>query len=101
MGIPVAKEVYADREHTASGSIVLTRRGQKIEDYRYMAERVVRMVKEGKVVAHTGEEVSIETQTVCIHGDTPGAPTLAKVVVQTLKENGIQVTSVREVLGID
>jgi 5-oxoprolinase (ATP-hydrolysing) subunit A len=101
MGIPVAKEVYADREHTASGSIVLTRRGQEIEDYRSMADRVLRMVKEGKVVAHTGEEVSIEAQTVCIHGDTPGATMLAKMVVQTLQENGIQIISVREVLGID
>jgi 5-oxoprolinase (ATP-hydrolysing) subunit A len=52
-------------------------------------------------VAHTGEEVSIEAQTVCIHGDTPGATMLAKAVVQTLQENGIQITSVREVLGID
>lgn len=100
MGIPVAKEVYADREHTPNGSIVLTRKGERIEDYRQMAERVVKMVKEGKVVAHTGEEVAIEAQTVCIHGDTPGAPELAQAVVEVLRENGIQIAPVRDVLGM-
>lgn len=100
MGIPVAKEVYSDREHTATGSIVLTRKGPFIQDYREMAQRVVKMVKEGKVLAHTGEEVAITADTVCIHGDTPGAPQLAKAIVEALQENGVQISPIREVLGV-
>src|SRR5699024_4353019 len=44
VGIRVAKEVYSDREHTTTGSIILTRAGSAIEDYQSMTDRVVRMV---------------------------------------------------------
>jgi UPF0271 protein len=99
MGIPVAKEVYSDRDHTDTGSIVLTRTGPSIQNYNDMAQRVVRMVKDGKVIAHTGEDVALKAHTVCIHGDTPGAPQLAKAIYKALKENEIEVTSVKDVLG--
>lgn len=68
----MALETYADREHTASGSIVMTRAGSQIEDYDAMADRVVRMVKEGKVLTHLNEDASLKSETICIHGDTPG-----------------------------
>lgn len=99
MGIRVAKEVYSDREHTSTGSIVLTRKGPAIEDYRKMADRVVRMVKEGKVIANTGEDVSLKAETVCIHGDTPGAPLLAKAIVEALKEENIEISPIHDVLN--
>lgn len=100
MGIPIAKEVYSDREHTTTGSIVLMRKGSSIGDYHQMAERVVRMVKEGKVVTNTGEEASTKAETICIHGDTPGAPELVKAIVDALQENGIKIAPIQEVLGI-
>jgi 5-oxoprolinase (ATP-hydrolysing) subunit A len=99
MGIRIAKEVYSDREHTSTGSIVLTRKGPAIQDYRKMADRVVRMVKEGKVVTHTGEEISIKAETVCIHGDTPGAPLLAKAIVEALNAENIEISPIHDVLS--
>ncbi|WP_405054370.1 LamB/YcsF family protein [Tepidibacillus marianensis] len=96
MGIRVAKEVYADREHTSNGSIVLTRTGENIVDLKQKAERVVRMVKEGLVKTVTGEEISIEAQTVCIHGDTPGAVELVKEIHIALERNNITVQSIKE-----
>ncbi|GIN97281.1 LamB/YcsF family protein [Siminovitchia terrae] len=99
MGIPVALETYSDREHTESGSIVLTRRGPTIQDYDEMAQRVVRMVKEGKVITHDGKEALVKAQTVCIHGDTPGAPELAKTIVSALKANDVEIVPVREVIS--
>ena len=99
MGISVAREVYSDREHTADGSIILTRKGSVIHNYQEMADRVVRMVKEGIVVTHTGEEAPIKADTVCIHSDTPGAAELAKAIVKSLRENGIQIVPIHEVLG--
>lgn len=91
MGIPVVKEVYADREHTKEGSIVLTRTGPNIQNYDEMAERVVRMVTEGKVITHDGIEANIIAQTICIHGDTPGAPRLIKEICKKFKEANINV----------
>ncbi|MED0737584.1 LamB/YcsF family protein [Aneurinibacillus thermoaerophilus] len=100
MGIPVAREAYADREHTTTGSIILTRKGSQIKDYHEMAQRVVRMVKEGKVMTHDGEEIAIQADTICIHGDTPGASQLAKTIVEALRENGVQIAPIREVLNV-
>lgn len=99
MGLPIAKEGYADREHTASGSIVLTRKGPSITDYDAMADRVLRMVQEGKVKADTGEDADIEVQTLCIHGDTPGAVNLAQTVRESLLSAGVEVTSIRNILA--
>ncbi|RXT06406.1 LamB/YcsF family protein [Ammoniphilus sp. CFH 90114] len=100
MGIPVAREMYSDRQHTVTGSIVLTRSGPLIQDVQAMAERVVKMVKEGKVIAHTGEEVDMVADTICIHGDTPRAPELASVIVKELKKNGIGISPVTKLLGV-
>jgi UPF0271 protein len=98
MGVPIASEVYADREHTVDGSIVMTRTGPSITDLPAMAQRVVRMVKEGKVRTPDGEEVAVKADTICIHGDTPGAPELAKHIHAALEQAGITIASVSKVL---
>lgn len=98
MGVPVAKEVYSDREHTETGSIVLTRKGSEIRDYDALAQRALRMVKEGKVITYDGKEVSIKAETICVHGDTPGASTLAKKIVEALQEANVQITPIKEII---
>ncbi|WP_078596619.1 LamB/YcsF family protein [Evansella clarkii] len=100
MGVPVAKEGYADRQHTKDGSIVLTRKSAMVEDNEMAAERVVRMVKEGKVTTHQDKEASITVDTVCIHGDTPNSLDLAKAITEALKRENISITSVKDVLGM-
>lgn len=100
MGVPVAKEGYADRQHTKDGSIVLTRKSAMVEDNEMAAERVVRMVKEGKVTTHQDGEASITVDTVCIHGDTPNSLDLAKAITEALKRENISITSVKDVLGM-
>lgn len=98
MGIPVAKEGYADREHTADGSLVLTRKSGNLDDFDKMAERVVRLVKEKKVITHDGEDASLEVETICIHGDNPDAPKLAKSVVSALERAGVEVVPVKQLI---
>lgn len=98
MGVPVAKEAYSDREHTEDGSIILTRKGSAIQDYEAMADRVVRMIKEKKVITYDGKDADIEAETICIHGDTPGAPKLAKAIVEALKKNEIEIVPVRQII---
>ena len=56
-----------------------------------IAERVVRMVQDGAVVSVTGKVIKMRTDTVCIHGDTPGAVDIARGVRQALKIAGIEV----------
>lgn len=98
MGVPVAKEVYSDREHTETGSIILTRKGSEIKDYDEMAKRVVRMVTKGRVVTYTGKDIFIRAETVCIHGDTPGAVRLAKCIVEHLKEAGAKIIPAKNII---
>lgn len=98
MGIPVAREVYADREHTKDGSIVLTRTGPAIRNFEEMAQRVVRMVTEGKVRTPDGEESVVKADTICIHGDTPGAAELAKHIVNALQNAGVEIEPASSVL---
>lgn len=100
MGIPVAKEVYSDREHTKDGSIILTRKGASIENYEDMAGRVVRMVKEGKVITYDGLEAEVEAHTVCIHGDTPGATHLVKEIRKVLAKAEIDVEPAKRIIGL-
>ena len=98
MGVPVAREAYADREHTENGSIILTRKGSAITDYDAMAMRVVRMVKEERVITYDGKDAPIKAETICIHGDTPGAPLLAKKIVEALKENNVEIAPIHQIL---
>lgn len=98
MGVPVAKEVYADREHTEDGSIVLTRTSEAV-DVDKMAERVVRMIKEKQVKTFDGKDASIEAETVCIHGDTPNAPILAKTIVEALENSSVDVVPIKQILS--
>ena len=58
---------------------------------KQIADRVVRMVQDGAVVSVTGKVIKMRTDTVCIHGDTPGAVDIARGVRQALKDAGIDV----------
>lgn len=99
MGVPVAKEGYADREHTEDGNLILTRKSAPITDFEKTAARVVRMVKEKKVLTYDGKDAPIEVETVCIHGDTPGAPKLVKAIVEALKQENVQIMPVKQIIA--
>lgn len=96
MGIPVAREVYADREHTEDGSIIMTRSGPNIRDVHEMAERAVRMVKEGKVRTPSGSDALVHADTICIHADTPRAVELAKAIGAAFQTAGITIQSLQK-----
>jgi UPF0271 protein len=62
-----------------------------LHDADKIAQRVVRMVQDGAVVSVTGKVIKMRTDTVCIHGDTPGAVDIARGVRKALKDAGIDV----------
>ncbi len=81
-----------DRGYTARGTLVP--RGQPgalIEDAAAVAERILRLARERSVVAVGGEGVPVAAGTVCLHGDTPGAASLAAAVRTQLERNGVVV----------
>ena len=91
-GLRVAREVFIDRAYNDDGSLVpRTTPGAVITDPDEVAARVVKMVSERKVTTITGTELDLEFETICVHGDTPGALEHVKHIVQALKQAGMQI----------
>ena len=91
-GLPLAHEVFADRAYEDDANLVSRRKpGAVLHDANEIAQRVVRMVQDRAVVSITGKAIKVQIDTVCIHGDTPGAVDIARAVRQALKDNGIAV----------
>jgi UPF0271 protein len=92
VGLPTASEVFADRAYNPDGTLVSRRRpGAVIHDPEAVAARVVRMALEGRVTAADGRDIRVRADTVCLHGDTPGAAELAARIRQALAEAGVEV----------
>src|SRR5450432_1933191 len=90
--LPMVHEIFADRAYEDNGTLVSRRKpGAVLHDAKAIADRVVEMVRDGAVVSVTGKVIKMRTDTVCIHGDTPGAVEIARGVRQALKDAGIDV----------
>lgn len=93
MGQPVVVEAYADREYNDDGQIVFTRSVAEELDPAEVGEKVMRVITEGKVRAVSGRDIDIECDSVCVHGDTPGAVKLAEAIARKFAENGVEIRS--------
>lgn len=92
VGIQVVSEVFADRAYNADGSLVSRRLpGAVIHEPAAVAGRVVQMAVHGTVRAISGEVIPVAADTVCVHGDTPGAAALAAAIRAGLVEAGVSV----------
>jgi len=92
IGLRVAYEAFPDRAYTPEGTLVSRRQpGAVIKEPDIVAQRALMMAKEGKVVAIDGTEITLQPETLCVHGDTPGAINLVKKIRQTLTEANVEV----------
>jgi 5-oxoprolinase (ATP-hydrolysing) subunit A len=91
LGQPVVAEFYADREYNDEGQIVFTRSLVEELDPEEVGDRVVRAVTEGKVTTESGKDIEVTSDSVCVHGDTPGAVKLAGAIARKLEENGVRI----------
>lgn len=91
-GLRVVREAFADRAYNPDGSLVNRRLpGSLISDPEKSVEQVIRLVRQGEVVAHDGAILKLEADTVCVHGDGPTAPAIARALKARLQEAGITV----------
>ncbi|HEY7142860.1 MAG TPA: 5-oxoprolinase subunit PxpA [Streptosporangiaceae bacterium] len=88
-GLTVVAEAFADRGYTRAGGLVPRGRpGAVLTDPGQVAARAVAMVTSGELESADGDRVAVEFRSLCIHGDTPGAVTLARAVRQALAQAG-------------
>jgi UPF0271 protein len=94
LGIRVAGEVFADRGYADDGTLAPRGSpGAMIEDAALAAQRAVSMVEDGYVTALSGVRVPVAPDTLCLHGDQPGAVAFAKAIRTAFSEHGIAVAS--------
>jgi UPF0271 protein len=95
-GLRFAAEAFADRVYESDGSLRSRRlSGSVIPDPATAAQQAVRIARDGVVVASDGAEVPLEAQTLCLHGDTPGAFAIALAVRGALETAGIALAPFR------
>jgi UPF0271 protein len=94
-GLRVAQEVFADRTYQSDGSLTPRSRPEAmIVDTQVSIAQVLRMVREHKVRSVQGEDVAVQADTLCIHGDQPGAVMFAKAIRAALQAEGIEVRAI-------
>jgi 5-oxoprolinase (ATP-hydrolysing) subunit A len=90
-GFRVAAEAFADRRYEANGSLRSRRYGDAlIRDTSEAGQQALSIAERGTVVAGDGTELLANAQTICIHSDTPGAPSIAAAVAATLRKAGVE-----------
>jgi 5-oxoprolinase (ATP-hydrolysing) subunit A len=93
-GLPVAAEAFADRAYQPDGSLApRSQPGAVIHDVDAVVARAVAMVTEHSVVATNGAAIEFEADTLCLHGDTPGAAALAAAIRRGLEDAGVTVAA--------
>ena len=91
-GMRPVVEGFADRGYSPDGRLVPRRQpGALVHEPAVVAERAVRMATEGVVVAVDGRTLLMPVESVCVHGDTPGAADLARAVRTALADSGVAV----------
>jgi UPF0271 protein len=95
-GLRTVPEGFADRAYRPDGRLVSRREpGAVLHDPAAIAERVAVMVTAGQVTAADGSPIAVTVESVCLHGDTPGAVQIAAAVRDRLKAGGVDVKAFR------
>ncbi|MEM5276006.1 5-oxoprolinase subunit PxpA [Cupriavidus taiwanensis] len=91
-GLRVIAEAFADRAYTPQGTLVSRReKGSVLHDATDVAQRMLRLVREGTVQAIDGSVARVEAQSICVHGDSDGALGMARAVRAALERDGIAI----------
>lgn len=92
LGLRVAREGFCDRAYTPDGKLMSRReKDSLIDDPQQAARQALQMVIEQTVTASNGKKIPMIVDTLCIHGDKPTAPAVARAVREALEQNGVTV----------
>lgn len=95
-GLRVVAEVFADRAYDPDGSLTSrSKPGSVIHETDAVVERAIKMVKDQQVIAVDGSTIALGADTICLHGDTPGAADHARAVKNGLEAAGITIAALR------
>ncbi|WP_122606394.1 MULTISPECIES: 5-oxoprolinase subunit PxpA [Pseudomonas] len=91
-GLSCVSEAFADRAYTAQGTLVSrSRSGAVLHDVELITERMLRLVRDGVIEAEDGSLIELEADSICVHGDSPGAVNIAHALKQRLLEAGVNI----------
>ncbi|SIO87314.1 LamB/YcsF family protein [Nocardiopsis sp. JB363] len=91
-GLPTYREAFADRAYTPEGTLVSRREaGSVLHDPDAIAARCLRIARSEPITAIDGTEILVEADSLCVHGDSPGAVEIARAVAERLRAEGITV----------
>ncbi|MFB0488073.1 UPF0271 protein [Methylobacterium sp. OAE515] len=100
LGLPLVREVYADRAYADNGNLVSRKLpGAVLHAPDAVAERVVRMLGDGAITCASGARIPTRIDSVCVHGDTPGAVAMAARLRDALATQGIALRPMAAVIG--
>nr|WP_298130466.1 5-oxoprolinase subunit PxpA [uncultured Pseudoxanthomonas sp.] len=92
LGLQVAHEAFAERRYEADATLTPRTHGDaSIEDLPTAAAQVARMLEAGRVVARTGESVTLRADSICLHGDRPDAAAFARGLRDTIEAAGFAI----------
>ncbi len=95
-GLKIAPEVFADRNYLSDGTLVSRSQPDALlHDPSEAAARVLRMLRKGKVRSVDGKDIDVVAETICLHGDTPGAVEFARVLRSHLENEGVTIAPPR------
>ncbi|HZM58922.1 MAG TPA: 5-oxoprolinase subunit PxpA [Vicinamibacterales bacterium] len=93
-GLRTASEAFADRAYQPNGELVpRSQSGAVIEEADTVVSRAIMMAREHVVIAVDGTRVPIDVDTICVHGDTPGAAALARRIREALTQAGVDIAA--------
>ncbi|HSQ87952.1 5-oxoprolinase subunit PxpA [Romboutsia sp.] len=99
IGLRYASEVFADRAYDKDGFLVPRNiSGSVIHDTNLVINRVVRMVKDKVVDTIDGKQMTIQADSICVHGDNPNALEFVKQIRKRLEDENINICCIEEVL---
>lgn len=94
LGLRTVAEAFADRAYRPDGTLVSRHEeGAVLHDPGQIAERVSRMVQSGRVLAVDGSTIDVTVESVCVHGDSPGAVQIATAVRNRLRRDGVELAA--------
>jgi len=94
IGLPSAGEAFADRRYLPNGSLMPRKQpGSVLTDPVEAAEQAVHIARDGFVTASDGSRLPVSARTLCLHGDTPGAPRIARSVREGLEREGVRISA--------